>query len=160
MTATDSNGGVIVREVYIEATQETVFAFFTDPDKMTRWMGVSATLEPQVDGLYLVNIAKGTVAKGEYREVLPNSRIAFSFGWEAEGAGGPPVIRRARAGADRRSAVVSDKKLKCFRQSRKHFRPAQDRPRGPCDSLPSSRTNRRCRWASSRYGIRDKAHRH
>ncbi len=90
MTATDSNGGVIVREVYIEATQETVFAFFTDPDKMTRWMGLSATLEPQVDGLYLVNIAKGTAAKGEYREVLPNSRIAFSFGWDSEGAGVPP----------------------------------------------------------------------
>ena len=90
MTATDSNGGVIVREVYIEASQETVFAFFTDPDKMTRWMGTSATLEPQVDGLYLVNIAKGNVAKGEYREVLPNSRIAFSFGWDSEGAGVPP----------------------------------------------------------------------
>ena len=87
MTATDSNGGVIVREVYIEASQETVFAFFTDPDKMTRWMGTSATLEPQVDGLYLVNIAKNTVAKGEYREVLPNSRIAFSFGWDSENAG-------------------------------------------------------------------------
>ena len=90
MTATDSNGGVIVREVYIEASQETVFAFFTDPDKMTRWMGTSATLEPQVDGLYLGNIAKGTVAKGEYREVLPNSRIAFSFGWDSEDAGVPP----------------------------------------------------------------------
>lgn len=90
MTATDSNGSVIVREVYIEASQETVFAFFTDPDKMTRWMGVSATLEPQEGGLYLVNIAKSNVAKGEYREVLPNSRIAFSFGWDSEGTGVPP----------------------------------------------------------------------
>ncbi len=90
MTATETDPGVIVREVYIDATQETVFAFFTDPDKMTRWMGLSATLEPEKDGLYLVNIGKNTVAKGEYREVLPNSRIAFSFGWDSEDAGVPP----------------------------------------------------------------------
>ena len=91
MTASESNGGdPIVREVYIEAAQETVFAFFTDPDKMTRWMGVSATLEPQEGGLYLVDVTNGTVAKGEYREVLPNSRIAFSFGWDSEDSSVPP----------------------------------------------------------------------
>ena len=32
--------------------------------------------------------------------------------------GGPPVIRRARAGADVKSAAVSDKKLERFRPSR------------------------------------------
>lgn len=91
MTATDSTViGVIVREVFIEAAPDTVFAFFTDPDKMTRWMGVSATLEPQEGGLYLVDITKGNIAKGEYREVLPNSRIAFSFGWDSEDSGVPP----------------------------------------------------------------------
>ena len=91
MTATESNGaGPIVREVYIEASQETVFAFFTDPDKMTRWMGVSASLEPEEGGLYLVDITKGNVAKGEFREVLPNSRISFSFGWDSEDTAVPP----------------------------------------------------------------------
>lgn len=90
MTATEVSGDAIVREVYIEASQETVFAFFTDPDKMTRWMGTSATLEPEQGGLYLVGIAKGTVAKGEFKEVSPNSRISFSFGWESEDSGVPP----------------------------------------------------------------------
>ena len=37
---------VVVREVRIDASPETVFPFFTDPSLMTRWMGKSATLDP------------------------------------------------------------------------------------------------------------------
>jgi uncharacterized protein YndB with AHSA1/START domain len=29
-------------EVYIAARPETVFPYFTDPDRMVKWMGVSA----------------------------------------------------------------------------------------------------------------------
>jgi uncharacterized protein YndB with AHSA1/START domain len=43
----ETNTGVFEQEMYIEANPETVFSFLTDPDKMVRWMGVSATLEPK-----------------------------------------------------------------------------------------------------------------
>ncbi len=42
--------GSIRREVFIEAPQATVFAFFPDPDKMSRWMGVSHALDARQGG--------------------------------------------------------------------------------------------------------------
>ncbi len=80
----DTNTGVYEKEMFIEANPETVFAFLTDPDKMLRWMGVSATLEPKEGGLYLVDVTNGNVAKGEFREVLPNQRLSYTFGWDSK----------------------------------------------------------------------------
>ncbi len=41
---------VITQEVRIEARPETVFAFLTDSDKMTKWKGRSARLDPRPGG--------------------------------------------------------------------------------------------------------------
>lgn len=90
MTDTATTNGTIRREVYIEAPQATVFAFFTDPDKMARWMGVSHDLDPRPGGVFTVDVTNGDVAKGEYREVLPNSRIVFSWGWDSPDTAVPP----------------------------------------------------------------------
>jgi uncharacterized protein YndB with AHSA1/START domain len=72
----------IQRDVKIEADPATVFAFLTDPQRLMRWMGVSATLEPRPGGLYLVDVNSGHIAQGEFKEVLPVSRLAYSFGWQ------------------------------------------------------------------------------
>ena len=82
--------GSIRREIFIEATPETVFAFFTDPDKMVRWMGISATLEPEEGGLFLLDVTGGDIARGEYKEVMPNSRVSYSFGWDGDDSAVPP----------------------------------------------------------------------
>ena len=42
---------VVQREV--AAPPATVFAFLTDPEKILRWVGTEATLEPRPGGLYL-----------------------------------------------------------------------------------------------------------
>jgi uncharacterized protein YndB with AHSA1/START domain len=79
---TQADQGTLRRELFIEADQATVFAFFTDPDKMTRWMGTQIQLDPRPGGIYLVNVNGKHVARGEFEEVTPNSRIVYSFGWE------------------------------------------------------------------------------
>ena len=79
---TQADQGTLRRELFIEADQATVFAFFTDPDKMTRWMGTQIQLDPRPGGIYLVNVNGEHVARGEFEEVTPNSRIVYSFGWE------------------------------------------------------------------------------
>jgi uncharacterized protein YndB with AHSA1/START domain len=79
---TQADQGSLRRELFIEADQATVFAFFTDPDKMTRWMGTQIQLDPRPGGIYLVNVNGKHVARGEFEEVTPNSRIVYSFGWE------------------------------------------------------------------------------
>jgi uncharacterized protein YndB with AHSA1/START domain len=37
---------MVQREVQVAAPPATVFAFLTDPEKILRWMGTEATLEP------------------------------------------------------------------------------------------------------------------
>ena len=41
----------IVHERQIDASPETVFAFFTDPGKLTRWLAIDATLDPRPGGV-------------------------------------------------------------------------------------------------------------
>jgi uncharacterized protein YndB with AHSA1/START domain len=75
---------VLERELHIAARPETVFAFFTDPAKMISWMGQEATLDPRPGGICLINI-HSHITRGEYVELLPHSRIVFTWGWEDEG---------------------------------------------------------------------------
>ena len=73
-----SETGVVVKEVRIAARPETVFPFFTDPVKMLLWKGVEADLDPQPGGIFRVNVTGTAVARGEYLEVTPNTRVVFT----------------------------------------------------------------------------------
>ncbi|RVC66278.1 SRPBCC domain-containing protein, partial [Mesorhizobium sp. M00.F.Ca.ET.038.03.1.1] len=73
---------IVRREVQIAAPPATVFAFLTDPDKIVRWMGTEATAEPNPGGLYLLNLGGRATARGQFTEVIPVHRLAYSFGWE------------------------------------------------------------------------------
>ena len=76
-------------EVRIEARPETVFEFFTDPEKMKRWKGTDAELDPRPGGVYRVNVTGHDVVVGEYVAVEPPTRVVFTWGWE-ESAEVPP----------------------------------------------------------------------
>lgn len=73
---------VVRREVQIAAPPATVFAFLTDPEKILRWMGTEATVDPHPGGLYLVNVGGKNIARGQFTEVIPVHRLAYSFGWD------------------------------------------------------------------------------
>ena len=81
---------VLEREIRVGARPETVFPFFTDPEKMVRWMGKQATLDPRPGGIYRVDVTGRDIARGEYVEVVPNSRVVFTWGWEGDGNPVPP----------------------------------------------------------------------
>jgi uncharacterized protein YndB with AHSA1/START domain len=72
-------------EVRIAARPETVFDFFTDPDKMIQWMGRSAELDARPGGAFRCDINGRDIASGEYLELDPPNRVVFSWGWEAGG---------------------------------------------------------------------------
>jgi uncharacterized protein YndB with AHSA1/START domain len=80
----------VEREVRIRARPETIFPFFTDPARMIQWKGREATVDPRPGGIYRVVFNDRDVARGEYREVTPYSRVVFTWGWEAEGSPIPP----------------------------------------------------------------------
>jgi uncharacterized protein YndB with AHSA1/START domain len=73
---------VVEHEVRIAASPETVFEFFIDPAKMTRWKGLAARLDPRPGGEYRVDVTRRDVAVGEYVEIERPSRIVFTWGWE------------------------------------------------------------------------------
>lgn len=77
-------------EVAIAARPETVFAFLTDPAKMTRWMGSMAELDPRPGGVLRVAVRPGSTGRGEYVAVEPYRRVVFTWGWEEPGLPIPP----------------------------------------------------------------------
>ena len=81
MTASGSDD-VYEREVRIAARPEVVFQFFLDPAKIVRWKGTEAALDPRPGGIYRVNVTGHDIARGEYLEIVPHSRIVFTWGWE------------------------------------------------------------------------------
>ena len=81
----------VQREIEIAASPETVWEFLVDPEKVTRWMGLEATLEPQPGGIYLLKVIDGHTARGEFVEVEPPRRLVFTFGWDP-GADGPSAV--------------------------------------------------------------------
>jgi uncharacterized protein YndB with AHSA1/START domain len=76
---------VLAHEVRIEARPEIVFAFLTDPDKMTQWKGDSAQLDARPGGVYRVQIGQAVVV-GEFVELDPPRRVVFTWGWEGNDA--------------------------------------------------------------------------
>jgi uncharacterized protein YndB with AHSA1/START domain len=76
----------IVHERQIDASPETVFAFFTDPEKLTRWLAAEATVDPRPGGVYwqthLGRDGERYLMRGECVEVSAPSRIVFTWGFE------------------------------------------------------------------------------
>jgi uncharacterized protein YndB with AHSA1/START domain len=78
---------VVEREIRIAARPETVFDFLVDPEKMVRWKGRSAELDPRPGGVYRVEISDQAIARGEYVEIERPKRVVFTWGWEGQETG-------------------------------------------------------------------------
>ncbi len=75
---------VVEIERRIDARPETVFSFFTDPERYRLWQGVDAELDPRPGGVFRVIETGRTrmVARGVFVEVRPPTRLVFTWGWE------------------------------------------------------------------------------
>ncbi len=69
-------------EVRIDASPETVFEYFVDPEKMIRWMGMSAKADATPGGSYDVVVTPTFHAIGAFKEIDPPRRVAFTWGYE------------------------------------------------------------------------------
>jgi uncharacterized protein YndB with AHSA1/START domain len=81
LPGSQSETSVVEHEIRIDADPETVFSFFTDPEKMIRWMGVGATLDPRPDGVFSLNTMADFFLEGRFVAVEPPRRIAFTWGY-------------------------------------------------------------------------------
>jgi uncharacterized protein YndB with AHSA1/START domain len=79
----------------LKATPAQVFAAWTDPEKIVRWFGPSETIagsvRAQMDvrpgGTYQMNFktedGEAHQVGGVYREVVPDSRLQFTWAWHS-----------------------------------------------------------------------------
>ena len=80
----------LIREVVIDASAATIFPFLIDAARHVLWMGTEAQLEPHVGGTYRV-LAQGIhPGVGEFKEIVPNEKVVFSFGWDEPNHPIPP----------------------------------------------------------------------
>ncbi len=76
----------------IDAPVETVYAAWTDPELLRRWLApgdttvVRAVAEPEVGGSFLVEMrgadGRRWLVRGAFREVVPCRRLVLSWRWE------------------------------------------------------------------------------
>jgi len=78
--ATDTT--VYERTLAIDASPETVWEFLVDPEKLMRWKGINADLDPQPGGGFRCEVIPGHVARGEYVELDKPNRLVFTWGWD------------------------------------------------------------------------------
>jgi uncharacterized protein YndB with AHSA1/START domain len=87
---TDADTRVVEQTLRISARPETVWRYWTDPQRMCDWWGAAAELDPRPGGICRVEMAGGPNMVGEYLELVPHERIVFSFGWEP--SDGAPAV--------------------------------------------------------------------
>ncbi len=133
----------IHREIVVDADAATVFAFFTDPERLIRGMGVSANLNPRRGGLLLIDVVDGFVARGEFTEVVPVSRLAYTWGWEGNKENVPPGSSLVEIDLSPENGGT----LVCFNHSGLSP-PSSTRTRGWLEALP---------WATGPGGERDRS---
>jgi uncharacterized protein YndB with AHSA1/START domain len=76
----------------LKAAPAKVFAAWTDPEKMTRWMGpgevkcISAESDPRAGGRYSFQMrtpaGESHDVGGVYREVIANEKLVFTWAWK------------------------------------------------------------------------------
>ena len=72
----------LMREVVVDASPATIFPFLTDPALHLQWMGTEAELDPQAGGGYRVLVRGRHPGVGEFMEVVPDTKVVFTFGWD------------------------------------------------------------------------------
>lgn len=69
-------------ELRVDAPPAVVWSFFVDPERIVRWMGSVATLEPRPGGVFRIDYGQGDTVAGEFVEVEDLRRVVFTWGWE------------------------------------------------------------------------------
>jgi uncharacterized protein YndB with AHSA1/START domain len=106
--------GRVVHELTLPHPRAAVFEFFVDPERLVRWLGISAQLEPVPGGRFRFEVQPGQYCEGAYVEVDPPARVVFSWGWTDPWWDLPPgtsmvEVDLTEAGEETRLRLVHDR---------------------------------------------------
>jgi uncharacterized protein YndB with AHSA1/START domain len=74
----------LTRELRIKASAPLVYRCLTEPEMIVKWFGRKVDADPRVGGTIRVEVNPNATARGEFTELVPNRKVAFTFGWEEE----------------------------------------------------------------------------
>ena len=75
------DGDEVVHEIVLAAPPDEVFAYLVNPEKLVRWIGLTADLDPRPGGVFRFEVVPGEFCEGSYVEVDPPRRVVFTWGW-------------------------------------------------------------------------------
>lgn len=81
------------RTVFIQASPETVFGYFTDSTRWAAWWGAGSTIDPRIGGRVLIRFPGGNEVSGHVVEIRPPERIVFTYGFVSGTPIGPGESR-------------------------------------------------------------------
>src|SRR5262245_45872299 len=86
-------GGREVRqEIYIDASPEIVFALLTDATEIKKWQAEIVDADPVPGGIFRLAEPSGMQIEGHYVEVVPYSKVVFTWGGIAGVAPGQSTV--------------------------------------------------------------------
>ena len=96
----------LVREIAVRAPAAEVYAMFTDPTQLVRWIGIRALLEPRPGGRFRFELVDGEFCSGRYVELVPGRRVVFTWGWESGALPVAPGSTTVEVDLDERDGVT------------------------------------------------------
>lgn len=70
--------------VFLPVTPDEAFGLVTQPERLRRWMALSARIDVRAGGDFRWTVVPGGYAAGTVTEVEPGRSISFAFGWEGD----------------------------------------------------------------------------
>ena len=80
----------IERDIVIAARRDTVFRYFTDPERWARWWGAGSRIDPRPGGEVFIQYPGNATAQGEVVELVVPERIVFTYGYDRPDTPIPP----------------------------------------------------------------------
>ena len=85
-------GREVRREIYVEASPETVFALLTDATEIKKWQAEIVDADPVPGGVFRLAEPGGKQIEGRYVEVTRYSKVVFTWGGIAGLAPGQSIV--------------------------------------------------------------------
>ena len=70
------------KTVTLPVSPDDAFALVTEPERLRRWMTVSAYVDLRAGGDFRWTVVPGAHAAGTVREVEPGRRVVLGWGWD------------------------------------------------------------------------------
>ena len=71
----------LIIERQCRASADAVYNYLVTSTNWIEWQGSAAELDPRPGGIFKMSMPDGRIARGQYIELKPFSKVVFSWGW-------------------------------------------------------------------------------